>query len=144
MDLFSKKVFGCSMSKRLKADLVVKSIRMAASRRQNIDGCIFHSDRGSQYCSKEVRRLLRKYGLKQSMGRTGNCYDNSAAESFFHTLKVEGVFNQGFKTREEATLCIFEYIELFYNRKRMHSAINYLSPVEFEKSCSNENLRNCA
>ncbi|NCB39714.1 MAG: IS3 family transposase, partial [Erysipelotrichia bacterium] len=89
--------------------------------------CIFHSDRGSQYCSKEVVKTLRHYGMRQSMGRTGCCYDNAAAESFFHTLKVEGTFGKPFKSIYEGSLYIFEFIEVFYNRTRMHSGLNYFS-----------------
>jgi transposase InsO family protein len=118
LDLFSKKIVGWAISRRLKADLVVKAIKMASHKRGSLKRCIFHSDRGSQYCSREVRKLLKKLGMRQSMGKTGDCYDNSAAESFFHTLKIEGLFNRTFETRIEATLCIFEYIEVFYNRKR--------------------------
>lgn len=144
LDLCSKKVVGWSLSQRMKADLVVRAIRMAARKGRNLKGCIFHSDRGSQYCSKEVVKTLRYYGMRQSMGRTGCCYDNAAAESFFHTLKVEGTFGKPFKSLSEAGIYIFEFIEIFYNRTRMHSGLNYCSPAEFELLCSNEKVRNCA
>lgn len=91
-------------------------------------------DRGSQYASNSHRALLETHGIIQSMSRKGNCWDNAVAESFFHTLKIELIHRQSFKTREEAKMAIFEYIEVFYNRIRMHSANDYLSPVEFEKA----------
>jgi len=144
LDLFSKMVVGWSVSRRMKAGLVVKAIKMAAGKRRNLNGCIFHSDRGSQYCSKEVVKTLRRYKMRQSMGRTGCCYDNAAAESFFHTLKVEGTFGKPFKSLSEASLYIFEFIEVFYNRIRMHSGLNYFSPAEFEQLSCNEEVRNCA
>jgi transposase InsO family protein len=92
---------------------------------------IYHSDRGSQYASYEVRNVLSK-GFRQSMSSTGNCYDNATAESFFHTLKTELVYFEQYQSRREAGLSIFEYIECFYNRKRRHSSLNYLSPEQFE------------
>jgi len=143
LDLFSKMVVGWSAGRRMKAGLVVKAIKMAAGKRI-LNGCVFHSDRGSQYCSKEVVITLRRYGMRQSVGRTGCCYDNAAAESFFHTLKVEGTFGKPFKSMHSATLYIFEFIEVFYNRIRMHSGLNYYSPAEFEQFSSNEEVRNCA
>lgn len=144
LDLFSKMVVGWSFSRRMKAALVIKAIRMAAGKRSSLKDCIFHSDRGSQYCSKEVVKTLQHYGLRQSMGRTGCCYDNAAAESFFHTLKVEGIFGKPFKSISEGSLYIFEFIEVFYNRTRMHSGLNYFSPAEFEQLSVNEEVRNCA
>jgi transposase InsO family protein len=144
LDLFSKMVIGWSFSRRMKAALVVNAINMAAGKGRSLKGCIFHSDRGSQYCSKEVIKALQHYGMRQSMGRTGCCYDNAAAESFFHTLKVEGTFGKPFKSISEASLYIFEFIEVFYNRNRMHSGLNYFSPAEFEQLSVNEEVRNCA
>ena len=93
---------------------------------------LIHNVLGSQYASKSHRRLLRQYGIKQSMSRKGNCWDNAVAESFFHTLKVELIHDEQFKTREQAKQTIFHYIETYYNRLRMHSANDYLSPVEYE------------
>ena len=94
---------------------------------------ILHSDRGSQYTSSEYKKPVLKKGITLSMSSTGNCYDNAAMESFFHTLKTEHVSFQNFKTRQEATQSIFEYVEIFYNRQRLHSTLNYLSPWEFEQ-----------
>ena len=94
---------------------------------------MWHTDRGSQYAAQEHRVLLKEYGIIQSMSRKGNCWDNAVSESFFRTLKVECVYSNQFKTRAEARQAIFEYIEVFYNRIRMHSANDYLSPVEYEQ-----------
>ena len=95
---------------------------------------IIHSDRGSQYASEPFRKEIQKYGCKQSMSRKGNCWDNAVAESFFGTLKNELVYHEKYKTREQARLSIFDYIETFYNKRRTHSHLNYLSPEDFEKS----------
>lgn len=133
IDLYSRQVVGWSMNKRMKASLVNDSLLMAIKKRQPGEGLISHSDRGSQYASNSHRALLQAYGIRQSMSRRGNCWDNSVAESFFHTLKVELVHHENFKTREEAEQAIFHYIEVYYNKLRMHSANDYLSPVEFEQ-----------
>ena len=106
---------------------------MALHHRRPDSMVIFHSDRGSQYTSSLVRETLRKSGAVQSMSSTGNCYDNAVTESFFHTLKTEWTNWESYQTREEAKSSIFEFIEIFYNRKRLHSTLNYLSPVEFEE-----------
>lgn len=144
LDLFSKMVVGCSFSRLIKAGLVVNTIKMAARKRSDLKDCIFHSNRDSQYCSKEAVKTLQNYGMRQSMGRTGCCYDNASAESFFNTLKGEGTFGKLFKSTLEASLYIFEFIEVFYNRNRMHSGLNYFSPAEFEQLSCNEEVRNCA
>ena len=96
-------------------------------------GIIFHSDRGSQYTSSSFRELLKSYGIVQSNSSTGNCYDNAVTESFFHTLKTELTYWEKYQTREEAKRSIFGYIEINYNRRRLHSSLGYLSPVEFEE-----------
>lgn len=134
MDLFSRKVVGWSMSKRIKTALVNDALTMAIRQRKPPKGLISHTDRGSQYASKSHRKLLKFYGIKQSMSRKGNCWDNAVAESFFHTLKNELIYHENFQTREEAKQKIFHYIEIYYNRLRMHSANDYLSPVEYEKA----------
>jgi len=134
IDLFSRKVVGWSMSERLKADLVVDAFRMALFRQKRNAPKVVHSDRGSQYASAAFRKELEKNCCKQSMSRKGDCWDNAVAESFFGILKTELVHHEKFKTREEARLNIFDYIETFYNRRRLHSYLNYLSPEEFEKS----------
>ena len=106
---------------------------MAIKRRKPKNGLIWHTDRGSQYASTAHKELLQKNGIIQSMSRKGNCWDNAVAESFFHSLKTELTNHEEFETKAQANEKIFEYIEVFYNRQRMHSSNNYLSPVEFEE-----------
>jgi transposase InsO family protein len=132
MDLFSRMVVGWSMSSTLKATVVVDALKMAIHRRTPEAGLVHHSDRGVQYASAEFRALLGAHGFHASMSRTGNCYDNAAKESFFHTLKTELVHHESYRTRDEARASVFEYIEAFYNRQRIHSTLGYLSPAEFE------------
>lgn len=131
IDLYSRKVVGWSMSDRMTADIVVSAFQMATLRQGVTAPRIVHSDRGSQYASELFRNMLKK--CKQSMSRKGNCWDNAVAESFFGALKSEFVYRETFKTRKEAELGIFEYIEIFYNRIRLHSALGYVSPTEFEE-----------
>jgi len=133
IDLDSRQIVGWSMNKRMKASLVNDALLMAIKKCQPTKGLISHSDKGSQYASNSHRALLQAYGIKQSMSRRDNCWDNSVAESFFHTLKVELVHHEKYKTRDEAKQNIFHYVEVYYNRTRMHSANDYLSPVEFEQ-----------
>jgi putative transposase len=132
MDIYSRRIVGWSMSENISTNLVITAIVYAIINRNPEEGLIFHSDRGSQYASDGVKSLLRQNKINQSMSRKGNCYDNAVAESFFHSLKTELVYQTNFMTRVEAKNYIFEYIEIFYNRQRRHSALNYLSPVEFE------------
>ena len=132
IDLFSRKVVGLAMSQRINKDLVLRALTQAIKRRKPPKGLIIHSDRGSQYTSKAYWKLASKYGLTISMSGKGCCYDNAVAESFFHTLKIAVVHGQNYQTRDQATRCIFEYIECFYNSKRAHSTLKYLSPNEFE------------
>jgi putative transposase len=134
IDLFSRKVVGWSMSERMTADLVVNAFRMATFRQKRQAPKVVHSDRGSQYASEAFRKELKAHGCKRSMSRKGDCWDNAVAESFFGTLKTELVHHEKYKTREQARLSIFDYIETFYNKLRIHSYLNYLSPEEFEKS----------
>ena len=117
----------------MKAELVGKALFMAVQTHKPAPGLIAHSDQGSQYASAEYRRLLAQFGMQQSMSRKGNCWDNSPMESWFASLKKEQVYLQHYKTREEARLDIFDYIEVFYNRVRRHSKIGNESPVNFEK-----------
>lgn len=138
MDLFSRMIVGWSMSKNIKAKLVTDAIEQAFMNREVDAGLIFHSDRGSQYTSKEVQKILSEHGCQQSMSTKGNCYDNAVAESFFHTLKVELIYSEKYLTRQSAISSIFEYIEIFYNRERRHATLNYYSPAEFE--CINYKL----
>lgn len=132
IDLYSRQVVGWSMSNRLKAELVNKALLMAIWRRKSAKGLIWHTDRGSQYASNSHRRVLNDHRIIQSMSRKGDCWDNAVAESFFHTIKTELIHHGKFKNREEAKQAIFDYIEMFYNRVRIHSANNYLSPVDYE------------
>ena len=133
IDLYSRKIVGWSMANDMKTKLVNDALLMALWQRKPLRGLIWHTDRGSQYASHSHRAILQQHGIKQSMSRKGNCWDNSVSESFFHTLKTELIHHQKFKTREEAKAAIFEYIEVFYNRVRMHSANDYMSPIEYEK-----------
>jgi putative transposase len=144
IDLFSRKVVGWSMSDRIKEELVTGAFMMAVHSRNPLPWLIFHSDRGSQYCSVKFRETLKGVKALQSMSGKGNCYDNAVAESFFHTLKVERLHNLIFLTRDSAKRCIFEYIEVFYNKKRRHSYINYLSPDNFENRYRINELENVA
>ena len=134
MDLYSRRVVGWKLDKYLRSELVEKALLRALEERKTEKGIIFHSDQGIQYTSVGLREILSKNQMIQSMSRKGNCYDNAVAESFFHTLKSEHVNFEKFRTRVEAKLSIFDYIELFYNRKRLHSTIGYKSPVEFENT----------
>ncbi len=132
IDVFSRQVVGWGMSARLTADFVISALYQAVGRRGPSPECIFHSDRGVQYACKDFRDVLEQYSFHQSMSRSGNCYDNALAEIFFHTLKTEHVYFNRYTTRAEARQSIFEYIEMFYNRQRRHSALGYQSPVSFE------------
>jgi putative transposase len=133
MDLYSRKIVGWAMEQYLSRALVIKALQMAVINRHPGPGLLMHSDRGTQYASLEYQKLLKKYGMICSMSGKGNCYDNAVMESFFHTLKVELVYGNIFETRAQARRCIFEYIEVFYNRIRSHSAIGYNCPEEYEK-----------
>ncbi len=113
--------------------MVIAALKQAIINRGVNPGLLFHSDRGSQYASAEVRRFLNEDKMVQSMSRKGNCYDNAVMESFFHTIKSELVSFEQFDNRQEAKMKIFDYIEIFYNRQRSHSTIGYLSPFEFEE-----------
>ena len=132
IDLFSRKVVGWSMANHMRTSLVNDAMQMAIWQRKPPKGLIWHTDRGSQYASKEHRALLKTHKIQQSMSRKGDCWDNAVAESFFHTLKTELVFHERYKTREQAHASVFEYIEVFYNRKRRHSASGMMSPANFE------------
>jgi len=121
------------MSERIDRKLALDALRMALAQRHPQPGLIHHSDRGSQYASGDYQRLLAQHGLCGSMSRRGDCWDNAVAESFFASLKLELVYQVQWRTRAEARTAIFEYLELFYNRRRRHSSLGYLSPVEFER-----------
>lgn len=132
IDLFSRQIVGWSMAEHMRTKLVNDALLMAIWKRKPAKGLLWHTDRGSQYASEGHRELLKQYGIRQSMSRKGNCWDNAVSESFFHTLKTELIHQQRFLSREEARQAVFEYIEVFYNRERLHSANGYLSPVEYE------------
>lgn len=138
MDLFSRRVVGLAMSDRMKDDLVIAALQQALIHRHPDAGLLHHSDRGSQYTSKDFRGLLMKYCIVASMSGSGNCYDNAVIESFFHTLKTEHIYFEQYESREQAKRSIFEYVEVFYNRKRLHSTLKYMSPVVFEKQWQQE------
>lgn len=133
IDLYSRKVVGWSLDRRMTKNLVISSLKAAILQRHPEDGLIFHSDQGRQYASDEFKEVLNGIGAQSSMSRKGNCWDNAVAESFFKTLKSELIYWNQYQSRYEAELSIFEYIEMFYNRNRLHSAINYTSPDVFEK-----------
>jgi putative transposase len=132
LDLFSRRVVGFAMSERIDRALTLEALRMAVGRRCVNAGLIHHSDRGSQYASGDYQAELDKLGVICSMSRKGNCWDNAVAESFFATLKTECVYLTKFKTREDAKRTIFDFIEGFYNHRRRHSTLGYVSPMEFE------------
>lgn len=132
IDLFSRTVVGWAMDKRMTRQLVIDALSMAVQRRRPPSGLIFHSDRGSQYASADFQSLLVKHGMRCSMSRKGDCWDNAPVESFFGSLKQEMVFHQRYSTRFHARQSIFDYIERFYNRSRLHSTLGYKSPANFE------------
>jgi transposase InsO family protein len=133
MDLFSHRIVGWSLSGRLTRELALSALGMAVGLRRPGPGLIHHSDQGVQYACGDFQRLLARHQMLPSMSRRGNPYDNAVAESFFRTLKVELIYRRRFRTRAEAKAAIVEYIELFYNRRRLHSSLGYLSPVEYEE-----------
>jgi putative transposase len=132
MDLCSRKIVGWSMAQSLKTDLVRDALAMALARRQPGPGLLHHSDRGVQYASDDYQRLLQSRQMKPSMSGKGDCWDNACVESFWATLKAELVHHQRYATHQQARQSIFEYIEVFYNRQRLHSALGYQSPEAFE------------
>jgi len=134
IDLFTRKAVGYSMSESMPSDLVIAALDMGLKRQgiNTTNDLTMHSDRGSQYASKDYRDKIEEYKIVQSMSRKGNCYDNAFIESFFRTLKVELIYNRKFKTREEARKTIFEFIEVWYNRQRLHSSLDYMTPEAYE------------
>jgi transposase InsO family protein len=131
LDLYSRAVVGWAMRKTLDTQLATDALNMAL-RRRGVSPTILHSDQGSTYATAEFRTLLSGYGIRQSMSRKGDCWDNAPMESFFHTLKTELVMHCDYKTRDQARASLFDYLEVFYNRQRRHSTINYQSPLTFE------------
>lgn len=133
IDLFSRRVVGWSMAEHMRTDLILTALEAALGQRiPSASGLVFHSDRGSQYASSDYQSALQHAGITCSMSRRANCWDNAVAESFFGTLKIELIHPRIFSTREIARTIIAEWIEVFYNRQRLHSTIAYLSPVHFE------------
>ena len=146
LDLHSRRVIGWAVSNRMKRDLAIRALKMAIALRSPLRGCIFHSDRGSQYCSHDYQKILREHGFKASMSGKGNCYDNAAVETFFKTIKAELIWRRSWETRRQAETVIFpfhglhtnhcraaQYINGFYNPRRRHSALGRKSPLAFER-----------
>jgi transposase InsO family protein len=134
LDLCSRAVVGWSMANHMRAELVNQALSMALCQRQPTAGVIMHTDRGSQYGADSYRQLLTQHEIQPSMSRKGNCWDNAVAESFFHTLKTELIYLEDFNTHKQAQTAVFEYIEVFYNRRRCHSANGYLAPLAYEQA----------
>ena len=133
LDLHSRRVIGWAVSNRMKRDLAIRALNMAIALRRPPKGCIHHTDRGSQYCSHDYQKILRQAGFQVSMSGTGNCYDNAAVETFFKTIKAELLWQRSWRTRRDAEIAIFEYINGFYNPRRRHSALGWKSPLAFER-----------
>lgn len=140
MDLFSRKIIGWALDDHMRESLVLEALNMAVSHRQPRTGTLIHSDRGVQYRANEYQEALQAYGLRCSMSRKGNCWDNAVMESFFSRLKVELIYAENYKSVQEARSGIFEYIELFHNRTRRHSAIGYISPHVYEEQYKQLNV----
>ena len=134
IDLFSRRVVGWKVSSEMKTELVVEALKNAVQQRKPPRGCLFHSDRGSQYASAFYREHLRRYGIEASMSRKGECYDNSPVERFFGSLKKEWTNSQSYQNLQDVRLDVMKYIEMFYNSKRLHSSLGYCSPMDFEDS----------
>jgi putative transposase len=133
LDLYSRRVIGWAVSNRMKRDLAIRELDMAVALRQPAKGCIHHTDRGSQYCSHDYQKRLKKHGFLVSMSGKGNCYDNAAVETFFKTLKAELIWRNLWSTRRKVEMALFEYINGFYNPRRRHSTLGGKSPLAFER-----------
>jgi len=136
LDLYSRRVIGWAVSNRMKKDLAIRALQMAINLRQPAPGCVHHTDRGSQYCSHDYQKVLRKQGFQVSMSGKENCYDNAAAETFFKSLKAELIWRRDWKTRRETEVALFQYINGFYNPRRRHSALGWKSPLAFERKAA--------
>jgi len=132
MDLFSRRIVGWAIDNQMSSSIINRALDMAVINRKSVNGCLLHSDQGTQYASLPFRTRLKQYGMKQSMSRRGNCWDNAPCESFFHTLKVEWVEKKIYQNLEEVKSHLFHFIERFYNRFRMHSSNNFYSPEDYE------------
>jgi len=135
-DLYARRIVGWAMAEHMESRLVVDALELAVQRRLPGEGLLSHSDRGSQYASEHYQLLLARHGITCSMSRKADCWDNAPMESFFASLKKELVHGADFATRSEARAAIFEYIEVFYNNQRRHSSLGYVSPAEYEQSCT--------
>jgi transposase InsO family protein len=133
LDLFSRRIVGWAMSERMTSSIVVDALEMAIGRRAPPAGLVHHSDRGAQYAAHAFRGLLERHRIVCSMSGKGNCYDNAVKESFFHTLKAELCEHEHYSTRDQARASVFDFIEVFYNRQRLHSTLGYRTPAEFEQ-----------
>jgi len=131
MDLCGRKMVGVAMDSRMTKNLVIAALQDAINHTRDVNGCILHSDRGSQYCSKDYNQMAKQHGFTVSMSRKGDCWDNAPTESFWGTLKQEWLNEKHFRTRAEAKAAVFEYIWIFYNRQRIHSSNNYQTPEEY-------------
>lgn len=138
MDLCGQKIVGLSMSERMTKDLVITALNSAYLRTGKPKGVILHSDRGSQYCSNDYQKMIKKYEFVCSMSRKGNCWDNAPMEAFWGKMKYEWLADKVFETREEARAAVFEYVEIFYNRERIHESNGYLTPEEYYSEKKNE------
>ena len=136
MDVYNRQIVGWALHDRLNKALVVNALTKALQERSPETGLIFHSDRGSQYASHKVNKILKAWSIRQSMSHKGNCFDNAMMESFFSSLKKELVYLMTFHSKDQARRAIFEYIEIFYNRQRRHSALNQKSPLEYYQDAS--------
>lgn len=136
LDLGTRMIVGWSAGKDLSRQLTIRALTTAIRRRHPPSGLLHHSDRGVQYACHDYQALLNRHGFVPSMSRKGNCYDNAVMESFFHTLKVELVHRENYRTRQQATNDLFEYVEIYYNRKRRHSSLNYMTPSEYDEHAS--------
>jgi len=133
LDLYSRRIIGWAASNRMKRDLVIRALEMAVALRQPPKGCIHHTDRGSQYCSNDYQKVLKKHGFQVSMSGRGDCYDNAVVETFFKTLKAELIWRNTWTTRRQTEIALFEYINGFYNPRRRHSTLGGKSPLAFER-----------
>jgi putative transposase len=132
MDLCTRKIVGWAIRDHMRTEWPLAALTMAIQRQRPDAGLIHHSNRGSHYADKDYRKMLKDRKITASMSRKGNCWDNAPIESFFHTLKTEDVHQRRFKTKEEAKLALFRYIETYYNKRRLHSALGYITPAQME------------
>lgn len=140
MDLYTREILGYAIKDKMPAELIIEALTKTFKKINPRDVKFFHSDRGKQFSSYKVRNMLKYYGIKQSMSRKGNCYDNAIVESFFHSMKTEWLYRQGLKNINRIKLEVFDYIEIFYNTTRLHSSLNYMSPKEVKENFDKSKL----